>query len=365
MARSLDQISTDLAKLETATQDIDQDLQTVYQEYLTVLGQAVKRQLILAAYHLCTQAYPEDFLLLSVPQREKLQANLRQIATQGQAQILQLGKMTDLSDLANQLEEAVMAKLEALEPEDPDDASEEDTAPPSAEPGPTIVNLSDVTMAIADPTPEVEATVSEPDTEAKMDQSVQKASAMLKRLGNSLSLFSILGAEPLTPVSLAKRHVLLERHLRAVLRTLSGAVNHLLKQADILPDLPEIVIAAATEAESGEAGPNTPNLVSVLVEMGNHPDDDETETEDEDEDEDEDDEDFEEADSDREMTYLVAMNLRLADIEFADHHVALWRSRLQETLKKLKRLGSHYQKLQQEKARAEAEHAWRASWFEA
>jgi len=199
----------------------------------------------------------------------------------------------------------------------------------------------------------------ESDTETKMAKATDKASSMLQRLGTSLSLFSILGAEPLTPVSLAKRHVLLERHLRAILQTLSGSINHLFKQAGILPDLPEMVIAAATEAEGGESGPSTPNLVSVLVEMGNRPDEDEDSEDDADEDDD-----FEIDEADRELTYLVAVNLRLADIEFADHHVALWRSRLQETLKKLKRLGSRYQKLQQEKARADAEHAWRAVWFE-
>lgn len=375
MARSLDQISTDLAKLETATEEIDQDLQAVYQEYFTVLGQAVKRQLILAAYHLCTQAYPEDFVALTVAQREKLQAHLRQIATQGQTQILQLGKVTDFQELATRLEAAVAAKFSALESElDSDSTDDEPAALAPAEDAEaattTTIDLSEVAdamMASEDfsteaATPDPEAAAAEPDTETKMAEAATRAAARLKRLGSSLSLFSILGADPLTPVSLAKRHVLLERHLRAVLQTLSGTVNYLFKQSGILPDLPEMVIAAATEAEGSESGPSTPNLVSVLVEMGNRPDvDPDVEAE---ADVELDDDDFEEDDADRDLTYLVALNLRLADIEFADHHVALWRSRLQETLKQLKRLGSRYQKLQQEKAQAEAEHAWRATWFE-
>lgn len=379
MARSLDQISTDLAKLETATEEIDQDLQAVYQEYFTVLGQAVKRQLILAAYHLCTQAYPEDFVALTVAQREKLQAHLRQIATQGQTQILQLGNVTDFQELATRLEAAVAAKFSALESEelDSDSPDEEAAALASSEDAeaataPTIdlSEVADAMMASEEysteaATPDSEAAAAEPDTETKMAEATARAAAMLKRLGSSLSLFSILGADPLTPVSLAKRHVLLERHLRAVLRTLSGTVNYLFKQSGILPDLPEMVIAAATEAEGSESGPSTPNLVSVLVEMGNRPEADvEAEVETEADDELDDDDDFEEDDADRDLTYLVAINLRLADIEFADHHVALWRSRLQETLKQLKRLGSRYQKLQQEKSQAEAEHAWRAIWFE-
>jgi len=192
----------------------------------------------------------------------------------------------------------------------------------------------------------------------------KEASEMIRRLSTSLSLFSVLGTEPLSPVSLAKRHVLLERHIRAILRTLSGLTNYLLKQANILPDLPEMVIAAAVEAESGESGPNTPNVLSVLVEVGGDRAEDDTSSDPEQNDDDFDEELFTDDDDDREMTHLVAINLRLADIEFADTQTALWRSKLQEVLMKLKRLGNPYQKLQREKAKADAEHAWRAVWFE-
>ncbi|MEM6519317.1 MAG: hypothetical protein AAF892_05995 [Cyanobacteria bacterium P01_D01_bin.71] len=396
MARSLDQISTDLGKLETATEAIDKNLQSIYQEYLTVLGHAVRRQLVLAAYHLCTQAYPEEFLALTLTQREKLQASLRQIASQGQSQIEQLGQVTNLSNLANRLEEIVTAKygaiaLEADDLPEPESATSTSMPPailPDAETSDQLdaetTTSSDsitseatvpeaaaetkmaeppfVTPPPADEAAAPEESAEEPDLETRMAQASEEAVGMLKRLNASLSLFSILGTEPLTPVNLAKRHVLLERHLRAILRTLSALANHGLKQADILPDLPEIVIAAATEAaDSGESGVNKPNLLNVMVELSDRPEDD---FEDDDTKNDEED-DFEEAeDADREMTHLVAINLRLADIEFADHQAALWRARLQEALQKLKRLGSRYQKLQQEKARAEAEHAWRAIWFE-
>ena len=72
MVRSLDQIAKDLSKLETSTGQIDEDLKALYQDYLAVLGKAVKQQLVLAVYHLCTQAYPDEFLKLSISQREKV-----------------------------------------------------------------------------------------------------------------------------------------------------------------------------------------------------------------------------------------------------------------------------------------------------
>lgn len=398
MAKSLDQISKELSQLDTATVEIDDTLKSIYQDYLTVLGRAVKRQLVLAVYHLCTQAYPDEFLSLSVSQQEKLQAGVRKIATQGQSQIQQLGQVMDVSSLAEQLSEVMTAESEPEPEEQPEvpDSRPADSANPSwlpdeaAESSPSLfpdeigpLPLSDRAVtdesskntANWDPASTTEDELETDDDELEADDedletddddaagASREASEMIRRLSTSLSLFSVLGTEPLSPVSLAKRHVLLERHIRAILRTLSGLTNYLLKQGNILPDLPEMVIAAAIEAESGESGPSTPNILSVLVEVGGDRAEDDTNDTSQDDDE------FDEEllvddDDDREMTHLVAINLRLADIEFADTQTALWRSKLQEVLMKLKRLGSRYQKLQREKAKADAEHAWRAIWFE-
>lgn len=357
MVRSLDQISKELSKLETATTQIDEDLKALYKEYLTVLGKAVKQQLVLAVYHLCTQAYPDEFLALSVSQRERVQAGVRKIATQGQTQIEQLGQVLDLSSLANKLEEVVGPEVDAPDDEFVEVSRAEDNPSDSAAADAPVVD----DRTVEHKTASLEAPLK--DDEAGLAEVSREASEMIRRLSTSLSLFSVFGTEPLSPVSLAKRHVLLERHLRAILQTLSSLTNYLLKQANILPDLPEMVIAAAAEAEAGESGPSTPNVLNVLVEIGGDRQDDE-EAEDGEDDADLDDSLFDEKKTDREMTHLVAVNLRLADIEFADAHTALWRSKLQEALLRLKRLGGRYQKLQREKAQAEAEHAWRAIWFE-
>lgn len=365
MARSLEQISADLVKLETATSNLDEDIKTIYEDYFSVLGQAVKRQLILAAYHLCTQVYPEAFLALSVSSQEKMQSSIRKIATQGQTQIEQLGKVTDLSNLASRLEQAVQARYQRTQSPIAEHSLPED------EETDEVADVEETSVSPQDPLPDSSSAPKNEHNELAIKNELaitnasREATEMIDRLNTSLSLFSILNSEPLSPVSLAKRHVLLERHLRAILRTLSSLTNHLLKHANILPDLPEMVIATAAEADAGE-GSSTPNVLSVLVEMGSSRSEEEEEEEEEADDEDEDleESDILEEENDREMTHLVAINLRLADIEFADAHAALWRSRLQETLQKLKRLGSRYQKLQHEKARAEAEHAWRAVWFE-
>lgn len=367
MARSLDQILKEIAALETATAKVDHDLQTLYQRYLEVLGNAVRQQLVQAGYHLCTQVYPESFLALSVSQREKVQAGLRNLGTQGRSQIQNMPLQAELlalpsvllapdtlgrlkrmglpQELLGQVAEVVTEDAPASEAEPggeaeepslgvdrPPDAAPPDTAPPEPEPTP-------------DPAP--------------------------------------LTMDAVSPLALAKRHVLLERQIRAVLQSLSNMANLMLKQAQILPDLPEIVLAAATESEAGEVGPSVPNVLNVLVEMGrdrrNEADDSDDDSKAEDDDgsdnnDDIDEFDDEETDLDDEddvvalpdagITQLVAVSLRLADIEFMDTRSALWRSRIREVLGRLRKLGTQYQKLQREKARAEAEAAWRASWYD-
>lgn len=326
MARSLEQILRDLESLSVATTRIDQDLKELYKQYLAAFGQAVKRQLILAAYHLCTQVYPEAFLALSVGQRETLQRDLRQVANQGKLQIEQLVQAITLS------QEASLTVLES--------GAEHSEG-----------SLSQANVAV-DQGEETQPPVPPSDT-----------AEMAQRLSQALSLLSAVATAPLSPVTLAKRHVLLERQLRAILQTVSNLANFLLKQAPVLPDLPEVVIAAAAESEVGETGSSTPNLLNVLVEMGNRVQDGTPEEEPEDSLEEET---FSEENDTPEgqMTHLVAINLRLADIEFADTQTTLWRNKIQETLGRLRHLGSQYQKLQREKARAEAEHAWRATWFD-
>ncbi|MGF1521024.1 MAG: hypothetical protein ACFBSF_01720 [Leptolyngbyaceae cyanobacterium] len=354
MARSLEQILRDIESLTAATNTVDQDLKSLYQRYLEVLSKAVRQQLVLAAYHLCTQVYPEAFLKLSVNQREKVQTGIRKIAGQGQSQLEQLSRVITMDVFR------AMAEKEAVSPDEETDSQasteEEASTPPVAtEADPEILETAEKTTANEPTLP----TASDQEDGASLPEAIA-ASEIAQRLSGALSLLAAFGSEPLSPINLAKRHVLLERQLRAILQTVSNLANYLLKQAHVLPDLPEMVLAAAAEAETGESGQTAPNLLNVLVEMGR----DRSQNDLEEEDSLENKEALDEEDPESSMTHLVAINLRLADIEFADAHTALWRGKLQEVLARLKRLGSQYQKLQREKAQAEAEHAWRATWFE-
>ncbi|MHC5831391.1 MAG: hypothetical protein ACYT04_89355, partial [Nostoc sp.] len=64
------------------------------------------------------------------------------------------------------------------------------------------------------------------------------------------------------------------------------------------------------------------------------------------------------------LTQIMAINLRLGEIEFADVTLSSERRQIRSILVQLNKLGREYQKTHRERAIAEAEAAWRASWFE-
>jgi hypothetical protein len=64
------------------------------------------------------------------------------------------------------------------------------------------------------------------------------------------------------------------------------------------------------------------------------------------------------------VTQLIAIQLRLSEIEFADTNVRTARNQVRQLESKLASLGREYHKRQRERTIAEAEAAWRASWFD-
>jgi len=60
----------------------------------------------------------------------------------------------------------------------------------------------------------------------------------------------------------------------------------------------------------------------------------------------------------------MVIQLRLTEIEFADAALNVIRNRIRNHSAQLRNLGREYQKKQRERAIAEAQSAWRASWFD-
>ncbi len=86
----LKQIVADIAELERAIAAVEDRLATLEKSYLQAMRQATRQQLLMAAYRLCTQIHPREFLALAVGDREKVQSQLRAIADQAAAQCQEL-----------------------------------------------------------------------------------------------------------------------------------------------------------------------------------------------------------------------------------------------------------------------------------
>lgn len=292
MVGSVERIAKDIAALNKAVAELAEELHSTYARYLTVLGQAVRQQLILASYHVCTQGYPEAFLQLSYSQRQQLQQTLR--------------------NLAQQVNEELLAQLHIpVVVEDPE--VEE-------------IGLDELDLLLHDR------------PSAASDSPASDLVPLEKREPRALA-----------PADLAEWQQDLEQAIGQELRTASHAANRLLQQAGVLPQkLPEPVLEAATKAEVSELGSNTPNLLNLIVEAadGNRA------------------EGSKEENREHAVMHVIAIHLRLAEVEFADPTVTAARNQLRSLAARLKVLGREYRKKQREWAIAEAQAAWRSSWTE-
>ncbi|MEH1804090.1 hypothetical protein [Nostoc sp.] len=289
MARAIERIEQDIAALQEAIRAIATELQSAYASYLNSLGLAVRKQLILASYHLCTQGYPENFLHLSLNQRQQLQQAIRKLGQLAAEQLL-----------------IYLTSEESAE----DEVDEEDE-------------------------------IDEVDEVDEVDEEVTPSSSSLF-LNTSNSQY--LTANTSDPIELAKWQQKLEEVAQEILKKLSHDANLLLQKAGVLPKkLPEPILAAAAAASeaSAEVMPGPPNLLNLVIEIEN-----------------------EQQSENSGLTQIMAINLRLGEIEFADVTLSSDRKRIRSILVQLNKLGREYKKRYKEKAIAEAEAAWRASWFE-
>ncbi len=297
---SRERIEQDLAGLEEALTALNLEFRTTYESYLTALGQAVRQQLILAGYHLCTQVMPDAFLKLSFNARQKMQHSVRLLAAISQEKLRSLATQ---EEIAEHVEED--PKIEEDEEIEADEEIEEDE--------------------------EIEA-----DEESSIVNYQFKTP--------SYQLPSANAAE-----SLARWQRNIEKAIFNIIKLLSRDTNRLLQQSGILPhQLPEQVLEAAYQAESsGESVAGPPNLLNIIIETGTSSESESLgET------------------RGSTAIQITAIKLRLSEIEFADVATSAWRQQIRNLSVRLNTLGRDYQKKQRELAVVEAESAWRSSWLE-
>ncbi|MUL35118.1 hypothetical protein [Gloeocapsopsis dulcis] len=168
--------------------------------------------------------------------------------------------------------------------------------------------------------------------------------ALLESVSSHPSSSSTLLKFPANPIDLIKWQQNIEQAIALQLKTISREINYLLQQAKILPEkLPFPLLDAAlnTPELPAEATAGPPNLLNLLVEAESNSNQEESS-----------------------VTTLVAVYLRLGEIEFADTTLRAKRNQIRHLETRIRTLLKEYYKKQREQAIAEAEAAWRASWFE-
>ena len=313
MVRARERIEQDLAALEEALAALTLEFQSTYEGYLTALGQAVRQQLILACYHLCTQAVPESFLKLSFDARQKMQQSVRRLAAASEEKLRSLVTESEAE--------------EEIEEDEEEDEEEEDF----------------------DKDQEEQEEDEEGEKEEEENEEDQKEKKELSAINYLFSVANYQVPTANSPESLARWQNSIEKSIAHIIKLLSRDTNRLLQQSGILPSqLPEPVLEAASGAESsGDSVAGPPNLLNLIIETDassasrNLP----------------------ETLASRAL-HITAVKLRLSEIEFADAGTSAWRQQIRNLSVRLNSLGRDYQKKQRELAVVEAESAWRSSWFE-
>ena len=281
MTRAIERIEKDITELKEAISAIAQELNLAYTKYINTLGSALQKQLILASYYLCTQGYPDEFLNLSLNQRQKLQQGIRKLSQQATQELISYIHPPEVT------QKETVVELEQEENTEIENGDKEEN-----EQQPKVLDTSN-------------------------------------------------------PIELVEWQQNLEAAIQETLKKLSQVVNILIQKNGVLPKkLPEpILIAATAAAASSESSsnmiPSPPNLLNLVIEISNQEDSE-----------------------DSSLTQIMAIHLRLGEIEFAEATLLSERKGIRNILMQLNSLGREYQKRQRELKTAEAEAAWRASWFE-
>jgi len=320
MVRAIEHIEKDIAALEEAIAKIAQELQAAYSSYLNSLAQVMPQQLVLASYYLCTQGYPSQFLKLSLSQRQKLQQMIRQASKQAAEKLISLTNTEKMQMDDSEQRDILINYLQEVQAQSNQQQEESESEQLGLE----------------------ELGAEELESE-ELDSEVIR----YKKIPFPLNFLSMKTYSPDTsnPVELLNWQQQIEARTLANLKHVSSEVNNLLKNADILPSkLPQPILEAAAmaSASSGEMIPGPPNILNLVVEIEKDG----------------------ESSEESGLTQIMAINLRLGEIEFADSKLSPLRKQIRQILSRLHKLGREYQQKQREHSIAEAEAAWRASWYE-
>lgn len=336
MGRSISQIQQELEAIEEKVIELGQELQTLYEKYNAILSNSVQKQLILAGYQLCTQIYPEAFVEMSLNQRQKLQQSLRQLGKEIEPLLAQKPtaeeisqEQIDLNLIAQMLKNLPLSNSEnSSNRESPTSESEESSSDEENEESTVTIPIEEDEL--------VRGAIQEIDLEK------------LQNIANEeLNLTQISEIDLSNPHHLLLWQKKVETKIRKTLEDTSIRANKCLQKFDIIPrHLPSKVIDVALKAQKSNSGGklrSIPNILNLVVET---------------------DKEQKNKQLSASATQISLLRLHLSEIEFTDAAVSSKRNEIRTLVKKVQKLASLYKQKKHEYTKAEADAAWRSSWYE-
>ena len=354
MARTIQQVKKELEALDQNVAETATQLQTTYDDYLDLLGQSAQKQLILASYQLCTKIYAESFLQLSFSQRQKLQEKLRELGKKIKPELKKKyeppksnQEQADLSLIAEMLKNLPLHKMgQKTDSEDQQDENQTDSSEIDNDLAELIAKSTegivlengraiviDGNQVISIERQNVEENNSEEEIDNPEDLEEQEQEAEESNFDN--------------PQNLMIWQKNIEKQIKKTLDNISKKANQILQEQDLIPKgLPAKVMELALQnADSGSRinkVKNIPNILSLVIEVDKG----------------------KKAKTNINFGNVSLLRLKLVEIEFADPNLSNKRNEIRHLLQNISRLHKIYQEKKHEQAVAEADAAWRSSWYE-
>jgi hypothetical protein len=346
MTASLEQIDRDLDALRQAAQSLTQTGEQHYKRYLERLGRAVRQQMILASYHVCTQVYPEHFLQLSIPERQQFQEQLKHLAAQTETALKNCWSAPPMLsfpviNFAESYIEAVAADSTPLPTGEnvPEMNLPETNSPSTDSPG---------TDSPGTNLPETDLPDSFPQTDWQPSGSVQF------EVQSDIEVSEPQLPEPDWTVMPSVREILeelkqaqanTEAQIAEILHKASKKLDQHLQSAKVLPATPlEMVLEIAAKAEAvGRPVTRNPNLLTAMVDTPSERDPDHAPSHE---------------------SAVIAVYLQLGEIEFNDTALMAERNQLRKFSAQLEKLDQRIHKKLREQQTILAANAWQSTWEE-
>ena len=324
MTKSIQQVKQDLENLKSTVADTAIELEELHLNYLHLLSQSLKQQLIFACYQICTRLYPQSFLDLSLSEKQDLQQNLRKIGIQLEPDLIEIVQHKELKP--EPLELNLMAELIKNLPK-PKRRKEDQQE------GETEIDLELVKAELENiEFIEIDAAVSDDDESQIASETPPREKIDFQN-----------------PEHLILWHKQIERDVKKTLDVTSRKVNKYLQDSRIIPDrIPSKVIDVAMQADASKGGrsnsqsPAVPHVLHLAIET----------------------EKDKKSKTLQKPIQVSLLRLRLTELEFSDHQLNAKKSQIRNLISKIKKLNSKYKAIKQEMAVIEAQSAWRSSWYE-